>query len=140
MHYTVVGPDDGFKAYVSDLRRLIARHADRVNVEIARLASGRGARTPDGAADVFVNLRHPVMEGSSASLMRQLAYGRPILCFDSGFFAELPEGAVDAGAHGRLRRRRRGAARARVGSPDRRRRAGRESACARGVLQRAQLR
>lgn len=45
-------------------------------------------------ADVFVNLRHPVMEGGSASLMRQLAYGRPVLCFDSGFFGELPQGTV----------------------------------------------
>jgi glycosyltransferase involved in cell wall biosynthesis len=45
-------------------------------------------------ADLFVNLRHPVMEGSSASLMQQLAYARPVLCFDSGFFGELPADAV----------------------------------------------
>jgi len=92
--YTIVGPDDGFKTYVSDLRRFIARHADRLNVEIL------GWQPPDRLdrlmcqTDVFVNLRHPVMEGSSASLMRQLAYGRPVLCFGSGFFGELPGEAV----------------------------------------------
>jgi glycosyltransferase involved in cell wall biosynthesis len=92
--YTIVGPDDGFKAYVSDLRRFIARHAERLNVEIL------GWQPPDqldrlmGQTDIFVNLRHPVMEGGSASLMRQLAYGRPVLCFGSGFFGELPGNAV----------------------------------------------
>lgn len=92
--YTIVGPDDGFKAYVNDLRRFIARHADRLNVEIL------GWQPPDeldrlmSETDVFVNLRHPVMEGSSASLMRQLAYGRPVLCFGSGIFGELPGKAI----------------------------------------------
>jgi glycosyltransferase involved in cell wall biosynthesis len=94
VRYTIVGPDDGFKAYSSDIRRFIARHADGLNVELV-------GWQPDGEldrlmdqTDVFVNLRHPVMEGSSASLMRQLAYGRPVLCFESGFFGELPPEAV----------------------------------------------
>lgn len=94
VHYTVVGPDDGFKSYVSDLRSLIARHAGDVNVEILGWRPEAELDRLMAQADVFVNLRHPVMEGSSASLMRQLAYGRPILCFESGFFGELPEGAV----------------------------------------------
>jgi len=94
VHYTVVGPDDGFKSYVEDLRRLIARHADSVTVEILGWRSDAELDRLMAHADVFVNLRHPVMEGSSASLMRQLAFARPILCFESGFFAELPWEAV----------------------------------------------
>jgi glycosyltransferase involved in cell wall biosynthesis len=94
VHYTVVGPDDGFKGYVSDVRELIARHADRVSVEVLGWRPEVELDRLMAQADVFVNLRHPVMEGSSASLMRQLAYGRPILCFDAGFFGELPEGSV----------------------------------------------
>lgn len=94
VHYTVVGPDDGFKGYVSDLRELIARHADRMSVEVLGWCPEEELDRLMADADVFVNLRHPVMEGSSASLMRQLAYGRPILCFDAGFFGELPEGSV----------------------------------------------
>lgn len=94
VHYTVVGPDDGFKSYVNDLRRLIARHAGRMNVEILGWRPEVELDRLMAETDVFINLRHPVMEGSSASLMRQLAYGRPILCFGSGFFGELPEGTV----------------------------------------------
>jgi glycosyltransferase involved in cell wall biosynthesis len=94
VHYTVVGPDDGFASYVEDLRRLIARHAGSVNVEILGWRPDAELDRLMAQADVFVNLRHPVMEGSSASLMRQLAFGRPILCFASGFFAELPADAV----------------------------------------------
>ncbi len=123
VHYTVVGPDDGFKGYVSDLRELIARHADRVSVEVLGWCPEEELDRLMAQADVFVNLRHPVMEGSSASLMRQLAYGRPILCFDAGFFGELPEGSVArvptgdfAAADEALRRL--------VGSPERRRELG----------------
>ncbi|HEY3759871.1 MAG TPA: glycosyltransferase family 4 protein [Solirubrobacteraceae bacterium] len=92
--YTIVGPDDGFKSYVSDLRRFVDRHADRLNVEILGWQPPERLDQLMRQADIFVNLRHPVMEGSSASLMRQLAYGRPVLCFGSGFFGELPGEAV----------------------------------------------
>lgn len=92
--YTIAGPDEGFKAYVEDLRRFIARHADRLSVEIVGWQPQPELDRLMGEADIFVNLRHPPMEGSSASLMRQLAYGRPVLCFDSGFFGEIPPDAV----------------------------------------------
>jgi glycosyltransferase involved in cell wall biosynthesis len=92
--YTVVGPDGGFKGYMEDLRRLIARHDDRIEVELLGWRPEKELDRLMREADVFVNLRHPVMEGSSASLMRQLAYARPVLCFGSGFFAEMPEDAL----------------------------------------------
>jgi glycosyltransferase involved in cell wall biosynthesis len=94
VRYTIVGPNDDFKAYVNDLRRFIARHADRLNVEILGWQPEEELDRLMAQTDIFVNLRHPVMEGSSASLMRQLAYARPVLCFESGFFGELPEGAL----------------------------------------------
>jgi glycosyltransferase involved in cell wall biosynthesis len=92
--YTVVGPDDGFDVYADGIRRLVARHADRLDVELLGWRPDEELERLMARADIFVNLRHPVMEGSSASLMRQLAYARPVLCFESGFFGELPEGAV----------------------------------------------
>jgi glycosyltransferase involved in cell wall biosynthesis len=46
------------------------------------------------ATDVFINLRHPTIESGSASLTLELAYGRPVLCFDAGVFAELPPDAL----------------------------------------------
>ncbi len=94
VRYTVAGPDDGFKTYVEDLRRFIARHADRIDVEIVGWQSPERLDELMRGADIFVNLRHPAMEGGSASLMRQLAYGRPVLCFDSGFFGEMPGDAL----------------------------------------------
>jgi glycosyltransferase involved in cell wall biosynthesis len=94
VRYTIVGPNDDFKAYVNDLRRFIARHADGLNVEILGWQPEEELDRLMAQTDIFVNLRHPVMEGSSASLMKQLAYARPVLCFESGFFGELPEGAL----------------------------------------------
>jgi glycosyltransferase involved in cell wall biosynthesis len=94
VRYTIVGPNDDFRSYVNDLRRFVARHADRLNVEIVGWQSEEELHRLMAQTDIFVNLRHPVMEGSSASLMKQLAYARPVLCFESGFFGELPEGAL----------------------------------------------
>lgn len=42
-------------------------------------------------ADVFINLRHPNTEGQSASLIEQMAAGKPVVCFDSGCFGDLPD-------------------------------------------------
>ena len=46
------------------------------------------------AADVFINLRHPEDEASSMSLMYQLPFGRPVITYDSGSFAEVPDETV----------------------------------------------
>lgn len=43
--------------------------------------------------DVFYNLRYPNTEGASLSLMEQLAYGRPVIAYPTGSFAEVPEDA-----------------------------------------------
>jgi glycosyltransferase involved in cell wall biosynthesis len=94
VQYTIVGPDDGFKSYVEDLRKRIASFGEAVSVALLGWRPGEELDRLMAGTDVFVNLRYPVMEGSSASLMRQLAFGRAILCFDEGFFGELPEGTV----------------------------------------------
>jgi glycosyltransferase involved in cell wall biosynthesis len=94
VRYTIVGPDDGFASYVGELRGAITRHGAHLDVEMLGWQPQERLDELMADADVFVNLRHPVMEGGSASLMRQLAYGRPVLCFDSGFFGELPQGTV----------------------------------------------
>jgi glycosyltransferase involved in cell wall biosynthesis len=110
VRYTIVGPDDGFAGYVGELREAIARHGGRLQIEMLGWQPPERLDELMAQTDVFVNLRHPVMEGGSASLMRQLAYGRPVLCFDSGFFGELPEGTASrvpagdfAAAHEALR-------------------------------------
>ena len=46
------------------------------------------------AADICVNLRHPTAGETSASLLRLLAGGRPVLVSAPGSFAELPPGVA----------------------------------------------
>lgn len=45
------------------------------------------------SADIFYNLRFPNTEGSSLSLVEQLSYGRPVIAYRTGCFAETPEDA-----------------------------------------------
>jgi glycosyltransferase involved in cell wall biosynthesis len=94
VRYTVVGPDDGFADYAKEVREAIECQDGRLQVDVLGWRPQEELDRLMAEADVFVNLRHPVMEGGSASLMRELAYGRPVLCFASGFFGELPEGSV----------------------------------------------
>jgi glycosyltransferase involved in cell wall biosynthesis len=94
VHYTVVGPTDDFHAYVANLKGLIERNQGSLSVDILGWRDDQELERLMAEADVFINLRHPVMEGSSASLMRQLAFGRPVVCFDEGLFGELPADAA----------------------------------------------
>lgn len=94
VQFTIVGPHDDFPSYVNKLRRLIAAHEETLQVEILGWRDDGDLERLMSETDIFVNLRHPVMESGSASLMRQLAFGKPVLCFDDGYFGELPEGVV----------------------------------------------
>jgi glycosyltransferase involved in cell wall biosynthesis len=42
-------------------------------------------------ADIVVNLRHPTVGETSATALRALAAGRPLIVFDHGWYAELPD-------------------------------------------------
>jgi glycosyltransferase involved in cell wall biosynthesis len=43
------------------------------------------------AADVLLNLRHPTLGETSATALRGMAAGRPVVVFRSGWYAELPD-------------------------------------------------
>jgi glycosyltransferase involved in cell wall biosynthesis len=45
-------------------------------------------------ADLCINLRHPNSEICSLSLLEQMAFGKPVLVLNSGFFGEVPENCV----------------------------------------------
>ncbi len=94
VEYRVIGPDGGFTAYSSHLGDLVAQGDASLKVEIVGWLPDEELEREMARTDVFVNLRHPNIEGGSASLMKQLAYGRPVLCFDSGYFGEMPQGTV----------------------------------------------
>ena len=44
-------------------------------------------------ADVVLNLRHPTVGETSATALRALAAGRPLIVFDQGWYRELPDDA-----------------------------------------------
>jgi glycosyltransferase involved in cell wall biosynthesis len=93
-HYTIVGPLDDGNSYASELAALIGAHP-QVSAELLGWRDEPQLHALMAASDIFVNLRRPVMEGASASLMLELAFGRPVLCFDDGAFGELPADCVE---------------------------------------------
>jgi glycosyltransferase involved in cell wall biosynthesis len=44
--------------------------------------------------DVFLSLRHPVLEAASASVLEQMSTGRPVVVLDQSHYSDLPEGSV----------------------------------------------
>ncbi len=92
-HYTIVGPLDDGNPFAANLAALIGS-LPQVSAEILGWCEEQELDALMAATDIFVNLRLPVVESGSASLMRELAFGRPVLCFDGGLFAELPPQCV----------------------------------------------
>jgi glycosyltransferase involved in cell wall biosynthesis len=108
--YEIAGAYDWGDPYVREVKDAIARGRLGGTVRmLGQLSPGeldRGAY----AADVFINLRHPDNEGCSTSLMYQLPFGKPVITYDRGSFAEVPNQAVakvavgdKAGLHRMLR-------------------------------------
>jgi glycosyltransferase involved in cell wall biosynthesis len=44
--------------------------------------------------DVFINIRQPNTEGQSGSVIEQLATGRPVICYNSGCYLDIPDSAA----------------------------------------------
>jgi uncharacterized protein YbaR (Trm112 family) len=63
-------------------------------VEVLGFVDDRDARLVAAASDVLVNLRYPTAGETSASLLRLMAAGRPVLVSDSGSFRELSDDVV----------------------------------------------
>ena len=93
LHLDVVG-SQAYEAYVRELVARAEALSDRVSVVFHGVVGNDVLEQRLAEADIYVNLRHPTMESASASLMEQLAYGKPVLAFDTGFFAELPDDAL----------------------------------------------
>jgi len=87
--YLIVG--DVLHAEV-EIRRLLEDRADPRRVRyidfVESLEEFVGWIT---AADVIVNLRDPTAGETSATALRALAAGRPLIVFDHGWYAELPD-------------------------------------------------
>jgi glycosyltransferase involved in cell wall biosynthesis len=92
--YVIAGAYDWDDPYVREVKEAIAQGRLDGIVRMLGQLSPRELDRCASAADVFVNLRHPDTEGCSASLMYQLPYGKPVITYDRGSFAEVPDEAV----------------------------------------------
>ncbi|HYW47748.1 MAG TPA: glycosyltransferase [Bryobacteraceae bacterium] len=45
-------------------------------------------------AGICINLRYPVTEGASASVIEEMLFGKPVIVTDTGFYSELMDGSV----------------------------------------------
>jgi glycosyltransferase involved in cell wall biosynthesis len=108
--YLIAGAYHPDSPYVRQLGEEITARSLAGTVSLLGYLSPTELDEHAAAADVFVNLRRPNLEGSSASLMYELAFGKPVIVYRSGSFAELPDDAVvkvtpeaDGELHHRLR-------------------------------------
>jgi glycosyltransferase involved in cell wall biosynthesis len=92
--YVVVGPYDVNSGYYGELRELVRAYRLGGTVEFLDYQPDDVLNAYVERADIFVNLRFPTLEGSSASLMRQLASGKPVVAYDVGGFSEIPADAI----------------------------------------------
>jgi len=92
--YLIVGPSNPSSSYLRELHALVRHHDLEGVVEFLGYQPDATVERLMRSADVFVNLRFPAMESASASLVEQLSYWRPVVVYDTGSFAELPDGAV----------------------------------------------
>lgn len=91
LHYTIAGfVGDG--PYLEMLQGIVASEGLQDIVHFEKDISQERLSCLINEADLFVNLRRPNTEASSASLIEQLGSGRPVMTFDSGCYAEVPIG------------------------------------------------
>jgi glycosyltransferase involved in cell wall biosynthesis len=89
VHLWAVGPSEGQTS--TDLLRL----AEKLGLADRFAVTGRVSDTSLHAilsrADISAALRDPVLEGQSASVLTQLASGKPVVVYDHAHYAELPD-------------------------------------------------
>jgi glycosyltransferase involved in cell wall biosynthesis len=93
VHYTVAGYAEDGDAYAIELAGIL-QSSPRVSAEMLERCDQAQLDRLMANTDVFVRLRHPVTARGSASLMRELAFGRAVLCFDDGVVSEVPRDIV----------------------------------------------
>jgi glycosyltransferase involved in cell wall biosynthesis len=93
VQYVVVGELPA-AAHIVDLRGRIERLGLQSTVRLLGRRSNAELHAWLARADVCLNLRHPVMEGASASLTDQMLAGKPVIVTNAGVYAEAPNDCV----------------------------------------------
>jgi len=90
--YVLLGPYD--KGYHEHLVELVhANHLDE-SVRFVGYVSDEILHSYMRHADICINLRFPAIEGASASAIEEMWHGKAVVVTDTGFYRELPDGAV----------------------------------------------
>lgn len=84
----------GTMSPLTTLTRLIAMLELEDVVDVRGFVTEAEARLLTAASDVIVNLRYPTAGETSASLLRTMGAGKPVLVSDAGTFSDLPDDAV----------------------------------------------
>jgi glycosyltransferase involved in cell wall biosynthesis len=90
--YVVLGPSDS--AYHRQLMETIRSNHLESRVRLLGYVDDDTLHSYVHHADICLNLRFPVFEGASASLIEEMWYGKSIIVTDTGFCSELPSDAV----------------------------------------------
>lgn len=93
LRYTIAG-HVGDWGYLRRLEEIVAAAGLSESVRFETAVSDARLVELMRDADLFINLRRPNTEGSSASLIEQLDSGRPVVVLASGCYAELPSHAA----------------------------------------------
>lgn len=78
----------------TDVEREIATHALEDSVRLVGHLDDASLRGYIGRADACIDLRRPVVEAASSSLIEAMWHGKPALVFREGWYAELPDDTV----------------------------------------------
>lgn len=84
------GPED----YLDRLNGLISTHRLESIVTFELNVSDSRLRDLSNSTDIFINLRFPNTEGASVSLVEQMVVGKPVLVYNTGCYAEIPDDAA----------------------------------------------
>jgi glycosyltransferase involved in cell wall biosynthesis len=93
VRYHVIGPMD-HQAYKKTLHDLTARYGLESTVEFLGFQPDEVLYEHMCKAHVCVNLRHPVFETGSASLIEAMHFGLPTIVSDTGVYRDMPESCV----------------------------------------------
>jgi glycosyltransferase involved in cell wall biosynthesis len=90
--YAVIGQCES--GYRDELVGAIRRHKLQNTVLLLGYTPDDRLTSYLANADFCINLRHPAMDGGSASLAEEMLHGKPVLVMDAGCYSEVPDDCV----------------------------------------------
>lgn len=90
VQYVIIG-SDAHSSYISKIQKIIDKHGLKEIVKVLGYQEDEVLDYYLWRADIVINLRQPVMEGASWSLLDQMFCGKAIVVNDMGFYSEFPD-------------------------------------------------